>query len=118
MLKALNKLRVTSQKRVATWCRWYRKLPHNRVRRPSLRDDRGRRIGYWPPLPIPEPEIPPGFCQRVELPSGRIEIMLSDHGVEAAYRQARYPKASPAEVAPLSMCEDEIRRLHNELCRA
>jgi hypothetical protein len=111
MLKELNKLWEKARHQRAVWQRWYRKLPHNRVLRPRLRDEFGRRIGYGPPVPVPEPELDPRFCRKVALPSGRLEVRLSDGWIEAAYRQARYPKRMPEEVEPLPVAEEEIRRL-------
>jgi hypothetical protein len=110
MLKELNKHWTRAQRQVAAWRRWYRKRPHNRVSWPRLRDQQGRLIGYGPPVPIPEPTLPSYFCRTVELPSGSMEVILADGGIEAAYRLARHPGQTAAEVTPLPISEDEIRR--------
>jgi hypothetical protein len=117
MVKELNKLWVRARSQAANWRRWYRKLPHNRVRRARVRDDRGRPIGYGPPVPIPEPEVPQHFCRKVELPSGRLELTLSGGSIEAAYRLARYPKPTAEEIVALPFSEEEIRSMHEEMCR-
>jgi len=117
MLKELNKLWMNARCQAAAWRRWYRKLPHNRVRRTRIRDDRGRPIGYGAAVPIPEPKLPSCFCRQVELPSGRIELFVSDEGIEAAYRVARYPKICEDEVKPLLIAEEDIRRLYGRLWR-
>src|SRR5215213_5488048 len=109
MLKELNKLCFQSRCQVAAWRRWNRKLPHNRVRRPRLRDEHGRRIGFGPPEPLPEPELHPCFTQKVKLPSGRWDVILTGGAVEAAYRQTRQPAPTPDAVAPLPISEAEIR---------
>src|SRR5262245_22229925 len=117
MLKDLNKLWEMARRQAAAWQRWNRKLPHNRVRRPRLRDDQGRVVGHGPPEPLPKPPLPEAFCQKVKLPSGRFEVILSGKNVEIAYRQARHPRPSPGEVSSLPMTEEEIRRLHSQHCR-
>lgn len=114
MLKELNKLWVEARRRAAAWQRWYRKLPHNRVRRPRLRDQQGRRIGYGPPEPLPEPALPAPFCRKVQMPSGRWEVFLSGGAVEIAYRLARHPKPTADAVEPLPIPEAEVRRLCQE----
>jgi hypothetical protein len=111
-LKELNRLWQRARHDAEVWRRWYRMLPHNRVRRPRLRDAAGRRIGYGPPVPVPEPALPTCFCRKVELPSGRFEVVLADEGVEAAYRLARYPKPTAEEVVPLPLAEEKIRAMH------
>lgn len=97
------------------WRRWNRKLPHNRVWRPRIHDAQGRRIGYGPPTPIAEPEVHPFFSKKVWLPSGRWDMELDGAHVEEAYRLARRPVATEAEVKPLPIEEAFIRRLHTEL---
>ena len=116
MLKELNRLWLKAQHQAAAWQRWYRKLPHNRVRRPRLRDAHGRLIGYGPPEPRPEPDLPPCFCRKVQLPSGRLAVVLSGGSVEAAYRLARSPSPTPEGTGPLPIAEEEIRRKYQECC--
>jgi hypothetical protein len=116
MLKELNRLWEQALRRRAAWQRWYRKRPHNRVRRPRLRDERGRPIGYGPAVPVPEPELPAYFCEKVALPSGRWEARLAHGDVAAAYRLARHPQPAPELVPPLPLAEEEIRRRYEELC--
>ncbi len=113
-LKELNRLWQRAQHAAAAWRRWYRKLPHNRVRRPHIRDAAGRRIGYGPAVPVPEPALPSCFCRKVHLPSGRLEVVLADEGVEAAYRLARYPKPTPEEVVPLPRTEEKICAMYEK----
>ncbi|MCI0378989.1 MAG: hypothetical protein L0215_15380 [Gemmataceae bacterium] len=115
-MKELNKLWEKAKRQRASWQRWNRKLPHNRVSRPRLRDERGRTIGYGSPIPLHEPVLHPAFCHKVQLPSGRWDIELRDVGIESAYRLARHPKPTPDDVTPLPMSKDEIRRLFDEHC--
>lgn len=117
MLKELNRRLLLARRRKAAWERWQRKRPHNRVWRPRLRDDSGRVIGHGPPTPLPEPELPALFCRKIELPSGRREVVLSHSVIEMAYRMARYPKASPEEVEALPIREEKVRALYEECCR-
>jgi hypothetical protein len=113
-LKELYRHWRKAQHAAAVWRRWYRKLPHNRVRRQCLRDAAGRRIGHGPPIPVPEPALPAFTCRKVELPSGRFEVFLADEDVEAAYRLARYPKPTAEEVVPLPLTEEKIRALYEK----
>src|SRR6187431_126964 len=98
MLKELNKLLMTANRQAAAWRRWQRKLPHNRVRRQRIRDANGRTIGYEPPEPISEPIFSSTLCRRIDLPSGRVDVCIAEPNIAAAYRLARYPKPSAAEV--------------------
>ena len=116
MLKELNKVWFAARRQAAAWRRWHAKLPRNRVRRTRVRDALGRVIGYGAATPIPEPELIEGFCRKRELPSGRIEVTACDHGLETAYRLARYPKPTAAEVTPLPISADEVRELHRKHC--
>jgi hypothetical protein len=117
MLKELNRLSLLARRQAAAWRRWSRKLPHNRVSRPRLRDEQGRIVGYGAREPILEPPIPKWFCERVELPSGKIELVLTGAKIETAYRQARQPKPTPQELPALSLTEEQIRRLFVEYCQ-
>lgn len=114
MLKELNKRWLKALRQQAAWHRWHRKLPHNRVHRPRVRNDQGWTIGYGEPVPIPEPKLPAAFCRRVELPSGMLLVQADDHGVEAAYRNARRPRPTPEEVAPMAISEEKIRQLYQQ----
>ncbi len=111
MLKELNKRWQHARSRAAAWRRWNRKLPHNRVWRPIVRDMHGHRVGRGLPIPIPEPKLDSRFCRIVQFPSGRREVTLSGSEIETAYLQARYPKATASEVMPLPFKEDDIRRM-------
>jgi len=116
MLKELNKLWFQARRQAAVWRRWNRKLPHNRVRRSRIRDARRRVIGYGPPTPLAELQLHPGFCRKVTLPSGKVDVIANDHGIEAAYRLAHYPRPRPEDVVPLPITEAEIVRMHKERC--
>src|SRR4029077_12793749 len=116
MLKELNRQWTHSRRRAATWRRWYRKLPHNRVRRLRIRDAEGRPIGCGLPEPLPQPAVPTAYCQKIVLPSGRVELVLDDSGVEAAYGIARHPSATAEEVKSLPLTEEAIRKLFQTYC--
>jgi len=117
MLKELNRLWLRSRYQAASWRRWHRKLPHNRIRRRRIRDETGRTIGYSEPEPLLEPALPVAFCRKVELPSGRVELVLDDARVESAYRHARYPSPTADSVKPLPMSETTIHELFEKYCR-
>jgi hypothetical protein len=116
MLKDLSKLSLAARRRAAAWRRWFRKLPHNRVCRPRVRDADGRTVGHGPPVPMPEPQLPPYFCEVVRWPSGRVDVKLTGEAVETAYRLARRPQPTADAVGRLPLGEAEIRRLHREYC--
>ncbi len=116
MLKELNRVWQDAQHRAGAWRRWQRKLPHNRVRRPRRRDEHGRPIGYGPAEPLAEPPLPVGFYRKVELPSGRIDLVLCDGSIADAYRLARQPKPTAEAVMPLPIAEEDIRRQYAAYC--
>ena len=117
MLKELNRLWVRARHEAAAWRRWHRKLPHNRVRRERVRDAAGRVVGHGPPRPVPEPRLTSPFGRPVELPSGAADVVLDDRGVAAAYRLARRPCPTAAEVRPLPVSGEEVRRMFEAWCR-
>src|SRR5947208_2843309 len=111
LLKELHDLYERAQHQYATWRRWQRKKPHNRVVRRKLVDDKGNKVGEEVVGPWAEPPLPQLFCVRRRVLSywsedgkpireGRAveEVALDDHGVAEAYRAARRPMASEEEV--------------------
>jgi hypothetical protein len=90
-------------------------VPHNRVRRPPLRDPAGRVIGYGEPVPIPEPPLPASGCRLVTRPSGQVELILAGPCVadlrrlQEAYRLARRPQPSEADVPARPLALSEVR---------
>lgn len=100
---------------MAAWRRWSAKLPHNRVRREPLRDASGRKVGYGPPVAVPEPPLPATGCRRVTRLSGRVEVELAGpteggfRRLQEAYRLARRPRPTAAEVEPLPVSVAEVR---------
>jgi hypothetical protein len=106
---------LTRRRQVAAWRRWTAKRPHNRVRRAVVRDASGRKVGYGEAVPVPEPPLPAVGCRTVTRPSGRVEVELAGPSGEAlrrlqeAYRLARHPKPTAAEVQPLPVTTAEVR---------
>ena len=100
---------------MAAWWRWAAKLPHNRVRREPVRDASGSRVGYGLAVPVPEPPLPATGCRRVTRPSGRVEVELAGptdddfQRLQEAYRLARRPRPTAAEVEPLPVSAAEVR---------
>lgn len=112
-LRRLNVLRCRSRVAGATWRRWDRKLPHNRIVRRTVHDSAGRPIRREPVLdgagqtiPIPEPRRPiaPFFIR----PAGKSFDVEVATLIEADYRNARYPKSSAEQVVPLALTEGQI----------
>jgi hypothetical protein len=128
LLKRLHAAYWRALRRYATWQRWRRKLPHNRVLRRRIRDEQGRRIGAEVVGPWPEPPQPALFCTRRQvlthwgedgrpLKEGRLteEVVFDDLGIPEAYRAARRPAPTEGEVARLRLTEEDVRRLAAEL---
>jgi hypothetical protein len=124
VLKELNKLCERAQHLHAAWCRWQRKAPHNRVSRRAVVDEQGHKVGREVVGPRPEPPLPALFCVRRSvrtlwsadgkpLKEGRLveKIEFADHGIPEAYRVARKPAATEAEVVALRLTAEEVRRL-------
>jgi hypothetical protein len=124
LLKRLHGLCERARRRYAAWQRWRRKMPHNRVIRRKVVDACGRKIGAEVVGPRPEPPLAALFCVHRQvltywsaggrpLKEGRLveEVVFDDLGIPAAYRAARTPAATEAEVAPLPLTAAEVRRL-------
>jgi len=124
LLKQLHAAYWRALRQYATWKRWHRKMPHNRVLRRRIRDERGRKIGMESIGPWPEPLLPSLFCTRRQvlthwsedgkpLKEGRLmeEVVFDDLGIPEAYRTARRPAATDQEVMALRLSPKEIRRL-------
>lgn len=90
-------------------------MPHNRVRREPVRDASGRKVGYGPPVPVPEPPLPGVACRPVARPSGRVEVELAGPAgadlrrLQETYRLARRPRPTAQEVEPLPVTAAEVR---------
>src|SRR5262245_14141952 len=115
-LRELWRAVLIRRKQVAAWRRWNAKLPHNRVKRPRIRDSNGRVVGYALGVPIPEPPLPTVACRKVTRPSGKVEVEFAGPSgaalrrLQEAYRLARRPRATAAEVEPLPVTMAEVRR--------
>ncbi|MCI0701447.1 MAG: hypothetical protein L0241_10235 [Planctomycetia bacterium] len=114
-LRSLWKEVLARRKMVAAWRRWYAKAAHNRVKRERIRDSNGHVVRYGQPVPMPEPPLPTVACRRVTRPSGKVEVEFAGPVGEAlrrlqeAYRLARRPRATAAEVEPLPVTIEEVR---------
>jgi hypothetical protein len=124
LLKELNCLHERALRQFAAWRRWQRKMPHNRVIRRRIVDAHGRKVSSEIIGPMPEPPLTLLFCVRRSvrtfwsadgkpLKEGRIveEMQFEGHGIADAYRAARRPMPSADEVKPLSLTEEDVRRL-------
>lgn len=107
------------------WKRWARKLPHNRVARQRLRNDKGQCVGYRVIGLIPEPQIDPVFPDVTTTPdwkqwrTGKMpKIIVGDDGVLADYQRARFPKATPEAVEPLQISLKRIADLEARIAAA
>jgi hypothetical protein len=114
-LRLLWRLVLVRRRQVAAWRRWAAKLPHNRVTRQRVRDATGRVVGYTQPVPVPEPPLPAVACRTVTRPSGRVEVELAGPSgrdlrrLREAYRLARRPRPTTAEVTPLPVTAAEVK---------
>jgi hypothetical protein len=124
LLKRLHGLYWRALRQHATWQRWKRKMPQNRVLRRRVRDEQGRKVGVEVVGPWPEPPLPALFCTRREvltywgedgkpLKEGRRaeEVVFDDLGIPEAYRAACRPAATREEVPPWRRTAAEVRRL-------
>src|SRR4051794_36728681 len=106
-LRELWRLVLGRRMQVAAWRRWNAKLPHNRVTRERIRAPDGSVVGFGEPVPVPEPPLPAVACRRVTRPSGKVEVEFAGPSgrdlrrLQDAYRLARRPCATAAEVEPL-----------------
>ena len=113
-LRSLWRAVLMRRRQAAAWRRWSAKAPHNRVARERVRDPAGRVTGYGPPVPVLEPALPAGACRKVTRPSGKVELELAGPSGDAlrrfqeAYRLARRPRATAAEVGPLPVTTAEV----------
>jgi hypothetical protein len=116
VLRDLWRAVLIRRRQVAAWRRWAAKAPHNRVTRPRVRDQSGRVVGYAAGVPVPEPPLPAVACRTVTRPSGRVEVEFAGPGgkdlrrLQEAYRLARRPRATVAEVEPLPVTTEDVRR--------
>lgn len=106
-LKRLNYLCLLARQRLAAWERWNRKLPENRILR-KYTSYQSQTDGRWYREmtvlgPMPEPELAPGVAGTFDL--RLLDVIYTD------YRNARFPKASAAEVKPLTLSESKIDSL-------
>jgi hypothetical protein len=120
-LRALWRTVLIRRRQVAAWRRWSAKAPHNRVTRERVRDPAGRVVGYGPSVPVPEPPLPAVACRQVTRPSGRVEVEFAGPSgkdlrrLQEAYRLARRPRATAAEVASLPVTLAEVRQWQEAL---
>lgn len=114
-LKALHKAYWQAVRGLAEWFRWDAKQPQNRVIKERIKDGVGRVTGWKIIGPKPEPK----YCPIFGTPSYRRDYQtipehLNDHGILAAYQQARMPKKFE-EVTPLKISEEKINELFDQL---
>src|SRR5262245_25308578 len=113
-LRSLWRLVLSRRQQVAAWRRWNAKAPHNRATRERIRDPAGRVVGYTVPVPLSEPPLPAVACRKVTRPSGKVEVELAGPSgaalrrLQEAYRLARRPRATAAEVEALPVTQEEI----------
>lgn len=125
-LRFLNGVYAKAQHMAGAWERWERKLPHNRVVKRAIKDEKGIKVGtevvldaQGQPVPWKEPEICTLFHDKipssVDRWGGKIGGRAEDNGfgadILAASRQARTPQATPQTVKPLPFSDEEIDRL-------
>jgi hypothetical protein len=122
-LRELWRAVLIRRRRVAAWRRWNAKALHNRVTRDRIRDPAGRVVGYADPEPVPEPPLPSVACRKVTRPSGKVEVEFAGPSgkdlrrLQEAYRHARRPRPTAAEVEPLPVTLAEVRQWWQEALR-
>ena len=124
-LKRINKFYQQALRQRASWVRWERKEPHNRIVRARIRNSSRQVIGYQAPIPALEPSLN-GFLQKIPYksrqdrrgtylkePMDRENVCFTRDMSKfiGSYYQARYPQASADLVKPLLVSENEINDL-------
>lgn len=95
-LRDLWRAVLARRRAVAAWRRWNAKAPHNRR-------SRG------------EPPLPSVACRTVPRPSGKVDVEFAGPSgndlrrLQEAYRLARRPRPSPAEVEEIPVTTAEVR---------
>jgi hypothetical protein len=126
-LRFLNLVYQRALRMAASWRRWERKAPHNRVQCPKVRDANRNVIGYGDPVPWNEPAICPVFTSKITKKvqwhptlgyhkDGIDYTYVETHGAEiqAVARQARTPYPTQEAVRPLSLKVEEINALYDK----
>jgi len=126
-LRFLNGVYAKAQHMAGAWERWERKLPHNRVVKRSIKDDKGIKVGTeivldaaGRPVEWKEPQTCDLFHDKipssVDRWGGKISGRAEDNGfggkILAASQQARMPQTTPETVTPLLFSDEEIDRLY------
>jgi hypothetical protein len=115
-LRDLWRAVLIRRRQVAAWRRWNARAPHNRVKRPRIRDSEGRVVGYALGVPMPEPPLPELACRKVTRPSGKAEVVFAGPAgkdlrrLQEAYRIARRSRPTAAEVELLPVTLDDVRQ--------
>ncbi len=114
MLKKIKKLWWKTLRQKATWTRWKRKIPKNRVRREKIRNEKGQVVGWKVLGPNPEPTVNPILSNHVMTTEKQwfqgegfkdvvVErLYMTGSQFIAAAESCRRPKASPEEVVKLT----------------
>ena len=102
----------------SSWRRWVRKEPQNQVRREIIRNSEGQKIGVNVLGPRAEPETCKVFCKtkkvKKKLGDGPYNYIMVDRLDDLGILEARrctHPVATPEEVKPLGITEQQIRNL-------
>jgi hypothetical protein len=124
-LRFLNGIYQRALRMAASWRRWDRKDPSNRVHRPRIRSN-GQVIGYGQPEPWNEPAICPIFSNKTTRKvewhpmKGYFKGGIDFTSVEtdgpyilSAAKQARTHCKTAAEVRPLPLTVEEINTLYD-----
>jgi hypothetical protein len=111
LLKRLNHHRYKAWVAFRHWQRWDRKLPHNRVERRWIRDEKGQKIGSE----IVGPRRAPKLCPMFTTLDWAGRVKFCDNSIEDDYKNARTPRSSPSEVRPTALRVDEILKMLEEL---
>lgn len=103
-LRKINYVRYLSVKMQASWNRWRRKEPQNRVIRKWTKNENNQKTGYEIIGPRPEPARCLVFSDKWNL----------IYAIEHDYANAKIPRANKENVQPLRLSKDEINELYEE----
>ena len=117
-LKKLNLIFQKARNQAAKWERWVRKAPHNRVQKKWLRNEQRQKIGHEVVGPLPEPPICEVFSEKLvdidRKPINKrwfVGYIKTNDAIEAEYKKARHPQATPERVEECQMSEGSINGL-------
>lgn len=123
-LKLLNKRYVEAQHQKASYNRWERKAPHNRVTRKKVYNGHNL-VSYEAPVPRPEPvfnglleketyyspQDRNGQYVKQSIERSRLDWVHQAQWIPECYKLARMPNPTPESIKQLKLSDKDIEML-------